>query len=73
VISQAEVARAVRGAIKGHQAAGLAVGCVKTEISNGAVSVTITTPGESQQPAGDAIDLEAFKEQLRRRHATGRA
>lgn len=58
MISQAEVARAVRGAIKGHRAAGLRVGEVRTELRDGAVTVIVTSAPESGQPVvhGEHID-----------------
>lgn len=72
MISQAEVARAVRGALKGFGKR--AVASVTTQISEGSLFVTVTAAPESPQtPVEDGVSVEAFKDQLRRRHAARRA
>lgn len=55
MITQTAVARAVRGAIKAHKAAGLAVGEVRTHVTAESVDVTITTPQESPHLARSQI------------------
>lgn len=68
MITQADVSRAVRGALKG--VGKLAVGAVRTEISNGAIVVTVTAAQESPQAAPErAPNVTKIAERIRARHA----
>lgn len=48
-LTQAQVARVVRGAIKAHRDSGLLVGSVETVVSDGRVSVRVTGVADSVQ------------------------
>lgn len=75
-LTQAEVARAVRGAIKAHRESGLPVGSVQTIVSNGRVEVTVTGVADSVQHATvvtGGVNVVEFQEGLRKRHAARRA
>lgn len=51
LLTQAEVERAVRGAIRAHEKAGLPVGEVETTIEDGKIRVKVTAPMDSAREA----------------------
>lgn len=68
-ITEAQVTRAVRGALKAWRAAGLTVGSVTTEISAGAILVTITAPVESAEPRAHDPKIRDLTQIIKARHA----
>ena len=73
--TQAMIIRAVKAALEPARKMGLPVAGYKVTFSQGVPCVDVTLGAESPPPASvnrEAVDVEAFKSQLGKRHAARR-